>query len=280
MYKHFLITRFNLGKSDWITNKNNVAVLTDEWHRNRFKLFTDFCTPSVDAQTNKNFEWLVFFDTSTKEEFKTTIQEIEQKTPNFKPLFIDGMDAFLPAIQDYIDTCNADYIITSRMDNDDCLSRHYIELVQEKFNNQEFMAIDFINGYTLQISPKVRLGKKLHQYNPFISLIERNENPKTIWSIPHNHWKHETKILQVKDENVWTSIIHQENKVNEFTGFGDVDLNTFNDKFKISESQQEFIQKHIETHKQWKKLSFNNYVTSYWSFHFKNIKKSLGFYKK
>jgi len=278
MYKHFLITRFNLRKSDWVTNKNNVPVLTDEWHRNRFKLFSDFCTPSIAAQTSKNFEWLVFFDTSTKEEFRTIIQNIQQQIPNFKPLFIDGMDAFLTSIHAYVSHCETDYIITSRMDNDDCLSLDYIDSVQQKFNRQDFMAIDFINGYTLQIYPKVRLGKKLHQYNPFISLIERNINPKTIWSIPHNHWKHETKILQVKDEKVWTSIIHQENKVNEFTGFGHVEINTFFEKFKISKSQLESISKRIEKYKHWEKLSFTNYLKSYWSFHFKNIKKVLGFY--
>ena len=248
-------------------------------HRNRFKLFNDFCTPSIAAQSNKNFEWLVFFDTSTKDEFRSIIQEIQQQIPNFKPLFIDGMDAFLPAIHKYISLCKTDYVITSRMDNDDCLSRHYIESVQQKFNRQEFMAIDFIKGYTLQIFPKVRLGNKLHQYNPFISLIERNENPKTIWSIPHNHWKHETKILQVKDERVWTSIIHQENKVNEFTGFGDVDLATFLEVFKISESQRALIGTEMDTLKNWKQLSFHNYIASHWSFRFKNIKKALGFYK-
>ncbi|OZV70040.1 glycosyltransferase [Winogradskyella aurantia] len=279
MYKHFLITRFNLRKSDWVTNKNNVAVLTDDWHRNRFQLFNEFCVPSVASQTNTNFEWLVFFDSSTKDEFRAIIKVIEKQIPNLKPFFIDGMDAFLPAIKEYISNCETDYIITSRMDNDDCLSRNFIASVQQKFKNQDFMAVDFINGFTLQIHPKVRLGKKLHQYNPFLSLIERNDNPNTIWSIPHNHWKKETSILQIKDEYVWCSIIHQENKVNEFTGFGQVDLTTFLDNFQISEAQVSFVNTNLEVRSQWKLLSFSNYISSYWSFHFKNIKKALGFYK-
>jgi hypothetical protein len=32
MFQHFLITRFNLRKETWTTNKQNVAVLTEEWH--------------------------------------------------------------------------------------------------------------------------------------------------------------------------------------------------------------------------------------------------------
>ena len=61
MFKHFLITRFNLIKADWNTNKKDKAVLTEEWHENRFKLFLNYCYPSVAAQQNKNFTWLVFF---------------------------------------------------------------------------------------------------------------------------------------------------------------------------------------------------------------------------
>jgi hypothetical protein len=37
MFKHFLIICFILKKSDWKKNKKNKAILTDEWHRNRFK---------------------------------------------------------------------------------------------------------------------------------------------------------------------------------------------------------------------------------------------------
>ncbi|WP_216746139.1 glycosyltransferase [Paucihalobacter ruber] len=55
-YKHYIITRFNLRKSDWNTGKKNISVLTDQWHDNRFELFANFCFPFVAAQTNKNFE--------------------------------------------------------------------------------------------------------------------------------------------------------------------------------------------------------------------------------
>ncbi|WP_299368588.1 glycosyltransferase [Winogradskyella sp.] len=278
MFKHYLITRFNLKKSDWKTNKNKVDVLTDEWHKNRFDLFLNFCVPSVMSQTNTNFEWLVFFDTSTKDEFRTVIKNVEQELTNFKPFFVDGMDAFLPSIKSYINSCSEDYIITSRLDNDDCLGQHYINSVQKKFNGQDFMAIDYIKGYTLQILPEVKLGFKLHQYNPFTSLIEINKDPKTIWSIPHNHWKYESNILQIKDESIWTSIIHEENKVNKFTGFGNVTHKDFFKDFKISKEKMDYVDQHIKSENKWKLESIANYISSYWSYHFKNLKKRLGFY--
>ncbi|MGJ5642189.1 glycosyltransferase [Formosa sp. S-31] len=227
MFSHFLITRFNLRKEDWKTNKNRVEVLTDEWHRNRFKLFTNFCVPSVASQTNTNFTWLVFFDKSTTPEFKVLISEIESQLPNFKPLFIDGMSAFLPEIKKQVQNCKSDYIITSRLDNDDCISKHYINSIQAKFKHQDFMALDYINGYTMQTSTDMRIGKRLHQFNPFLSLIEKNNSPKTIWSMNHADWKREASILQIKDEPMWCSVIHSENKVNEFVGYGLVNINQF-----------------------------------------------------
>ena len=67
------------------------------------------------------------------------------------------------------------------MDNDDLISKFYIEKVQKRFNNQDFMALDFIDNYTIQIQPTIKIGKRLDQFNPFISLIEKNINPKTVW---------------------------------------------------------------------------------------------------
>jgi len=278
MYKHFLVTRFNLRKSDWKTNKNNKAVLTDEWHRNRFKLFTDYCFPSVASQTNTNFDWIVFFDTSTKEEFRKIVSKLASEFPNFKPIYIDGMDLYLPAVQEYVKDFNQDYIITTGIDNDDCISKHFIEEIQKRFDKQEFMALDFVDGYTIQTQSDIKIGKKLHQYNPFISLIEKNVNPKTIRDRSHRNWKKEKNVLQVRGLKIWSSVIHHENKVNEFTGYGYVNVNDFFESFIISNEQQQYIEAHAIPKSKWLFESMMNYVTSYWKFTSKNLKRSLGFY--
>ncbi|MBV1922729.1 MAG: putative rhamnosyl transferase [Flavobacteriaceae bacterium] len=279
MFKHFLITRFNLRKADWSTNKKNVAVLTEEWHENRFELFTNYCFPSVKAQTNNNFLWLVFFDTTTPEKYKKVVAELQKEMENFVPLFIDGMDLFLPSIKDYIKNYKEEYIITSGLDNDDCLSNLYVDEVQKRFNNQSFMALDFIDGYTIQTQSHIKVGKKLHQYNPFISLIEKNENPRTVCDVSHRIWKKEKRILQVRNVRTWSSVIHHENKVNEFTGFGKVNIKKFFDQFIISEKQRIYIETNYIPVSKWKLQSLINYCDDHWKFKVKNLKKSLGFYK-
>lgn len=279
MFKHFLITRFNLRKSDWTTSKKNIAVLTDEWHQNRFDLFINFCFHSVASQTNKNFEWLVFFDVTTPSKYKMIISDLELKLKNFTPIFIDGMDMFLPSIQQYVSNLDEDYIITSRLDNDDCIGKFYIEKIQKMFDKQTFTAIDFIDGYTIQTHPSVKIGKRFDQYNPFISLIEKNQNPKTVWSIRHSHWKREKNVIQLRNLRVWASIIHQENKVNEFSGYGNVTISDMFNDICINHNKEVFIKTHVIPYKKWRLLSAINLISSYWNYGFKKFKKKLGVYK-
>jgi len=279
LFKHFLITRFNLRQPDWKASKNNKSVLTDAWHKNRFELFIDFCFNSVASQTNKNFEWLVFFDTTTPEKYKKIIVELETKMDNFTPIFVDGMDQFLPGIINHVASCNTPYLITSRLDNDDCIGKLYIENIQKQFYNQNFTAIDFVDGYTIQTHPSVKVGKRFDQYNPFISLIEKNENPKTVWSIRHSHWKREKHVIQIRNSRVWCSIIHDENKVNEFLGYGHVNISDLFKDISINQEKETVIKKDHVPQKKWKWQSTFNLISSYWNYGFKKFKKTMGLYK-
>jgi hypothetical protein len=47
---------------------------------------------------------------------------------------------------------------TSRLDNDDCISRDFIASVQAQFAPNDFLALDFIDGYMLETAPVLRLG--------------------------------------------------------------------------------------------------------------------------
>jgi hypothetical protein len=281
MFSHYLITRFNLKNPKWDVTKNNENLLTDEWLEHRLWLFENFCFPSVAAQTNKNFTWLIYFDVTTPESYKQKIQVIIGNKPNIRLLYINGMPAFYPEIQKLIgvETVGKPYLITSRIDNDDCIRKDFIDVVQSKFTRQEYMAIDVIKGYSLQIKPVIMLGKKEHIFNPFISLIEKNDNPKTVWANDHNHWKKETRITQVTDQRLWMSIIHEKNKVNEFDGYGNITWDDVRNNFIVAKSMDSTIASNILPHKQWAYTSFKNELYVKWVLFNKMLKKALGIYK-
>lgn len=281
MFQHFLITRFNLRNPKWDVTKNNESLLNHDWMNNRMWLFENFCLPSVVNQTNANFSWLLYFDTTTDDYFKKMIAEITQEYNNIKVFYIDGMPSFKTEIQNFIsENCaNASHIITSRIDNDDCIHRNFIDEVQKQFRNQDYQAIDIIQGYSLQVEPNFILGKKEHIFNPFISLIEKNENPKTVWENDHNMWKKESRLTQITDKRLWMSIIHQKNKVNEFDGYGNIKWETIASNFKVSKTIDERLKSELVPFKKWWFLSLKNFFYVKMVLFSKQFKKTIGIYK-
>lgn len=279
MFKHLLITRFNLRNPKWDFTKNNESLLNDEWMQSRMQLFKSFCFPSVCTQSTDNFEWLIYFDSTTSDSFKKEITDLIQETNNIKVFFIDGMNAFYPSIKEYIQNITSPFLITSRIDNDDCIHKNFIETIQQNFNQQDFQAIDIIKGYSLQIEPEIILGKKEHIFNPFISLIEKNDNPKTVWLSDHNMWKKETRITQITDKRLWLSIIHQKNKVNEFDGYGNISWSTIRHDFILSTTMDETILNNQIPFSNWWFLSLKNLLYVKMVLYSKILKRILGIYK-
>jgi len=281
MFYHFLITRFNLKNPGWDVTKNNETLLDENWMDERLELFSNFCYPSVINQSNKNFKWLLFFDNSTSEKYRNKIDQILNNHPLIIPFYIDGMPNFQTAILNYIakNANDKDYLITSRIDNDDCIHKDFINEIQKQFNKQDFLAIDNINGYTMQVEPSFILGKKEHIFNPFISLIERNFEPKTVWYYVHNMWKKEPRLIHLSEKRLWLSIIHGKNKVNEFDGYGNIDWNEINSDFIVSEHKnKEIIATQLPFSKWWY-LSLKNYIYVKLVLISKQIKKGIGIYK-
>ncbi len=203
------------------------------------------------------------------------------RSKTIEVLYIDGMPNFNKRILEYIEKNIKEipYLITSRIDNDDCVSNRFIEEVQKNFNKQDFMAFDYIQGYTLQIEPQIILGKKEHIFNPFISLIEKNENPKTVWHYVHNQWKKEPRVTQITDKRIWMSIIHEKNKVNEFDGYGNIDWNSINKEFILSEKMNEVVKTNILPFNRWWFKSLRNFLYVKMVLFSKKFKKAIGIYK-
>ena len=278
MFQHYLITRFNLRVADWSATKNNEDVLSETWLNHRFELFDNYCIPSLKNQTNQNFKWLVFFDDNTPVYYKQKIEEYTLSFKNFYPFFIDGMKHFLPTLIEKVGkTCTKIYIITSRLDNDDCLHKDYVEVVQSYFNNQDYGAVDLIDGYTMQIGTKVRLGKKRQLYNPFISLIEKKENCKTVMHKEHAHWKYEKDIIRVKNKRLWLMLVHDKNMKNTFTGYGKVGLDIL-DEFNVRILKIQELSKSYENYNSWRLQNFKNMLENYSKYYTKELKKIIGLY--
>lgn len=277
MFEHFLITRFNLRNPGWASGRSQHPALSEAWLQDRFSLFEQYCLPSVAAQTEPGFTWLVYFDAQTPQQWRPRIEHFRRDCPQFQPVFVDGMPAFLPDVRARIAAAAAPYLITSRLDNDDCISTDFIASVQAQFAPTDFLALDFIDGYMLEIAPVKRLGRTVNTYNPFVSLIERNRKPLSIWHKGHAQWKRESRLRRIRGQRIWLTVIHRENKTNEFRGFGGTDSAEVSARFTLAPAAQRVWDQLVPV-RRWRWLSLKNRLQTGATLIKRDLKKALGLY--
>lgn len=208
MFQHFIITPFNVD----LGLKARSELLDCEYLQRRFKLFQEFCFPSVYNQTNQNFKWLAFFDYETPDEIKKKIKSL-QKWSNFMPIFtqenIDFQPLLVKTIHQYLKPENT-HTITTWLDGDDGIAKDFIEQVQQQFNHQNFEYINFPYGYQLT---QDGLFFKKYLSSPFISLIEQiDDNILTCKVMSHSAvYRLSQKglpVRQVLTYPLWIQLIH------------------------------------------------------------------------
>lgn len=246
---HVLITKFNVhlklrlasmnkDKRLPVVNAGRSFGTVDEWMRLRIKLFRKYCFPSVVAQTNQNFVWLIAYAQDTKLEHRKALQEFERDNiifiddngrglgdlgivDNNNPIF--GGPGFvyysdhLKAIAD-----SAEVLIMSRLDNDDALSIDYIERVQGTYLD-EFLRLEGVNpwlvnmirGYKLDLLENKLYTTRMHN-SPFHSLFQHRSPGDKIFGFGNHstiHKQYKTKqdefagwLQTIHDRNVWNRI--------------------------------------------------------------------------
>ncbi len=190
-------------------------------------------------------------------------------------MFIEGNAVLQETAQKILAESGAEYVISSRMDNDDCLGRQYTTLVQNEFSHQNNTVVDVLDGFMLQVSPKLRLGKKMQPFNPFVSLIEKNDSPRSIWARAHGHWKHEHDVITVRGGYPWTTIIHHGNVANHFDAFGTVDQNAFKHHFVFDETVREQLNSPLKVTFGEKIQSFFHGLNEYFKLYTKALKRKI-----
>ncbi|HWT75555.1 MAG TPA: glycosyltransferase [Mobilitalea sp.] len=221
MIKHYIITAFNLPKAERL-DKNGNPTLTPEYMKERFRLFEQFCFPSVYGQTNHNFTWLILFSDRTDRKYHKKIKQYCDIMPNLVPLFLKDETAFRwrDYITEYIraDT-DAEYCITSRIDNDDSYNITYVERVQNAVREgklkRAFLSFPF--GLRYSTSYKIAFYSKPIIYNHFISLIlPMDRDFKIVYFCDHTLLS-ETGIPVIEaeiDQMMWLEVIHNTNAIN------------------------------------------------------------------
>ena len=234
-FSHIVLTVFNVR----LHFGGNTAP-SREWLVNRFDLFENFCLPSMRSQGNQNFTWLVLFDAETSAPFRDKISSYAQ-WENFVPCFVDQVmtvDSFSSMKRDLIMkhvAGDADHLITTTLDNDDAVGARFVETLQNHFAGQQFEFVNFARGFVLDHRTG-KLYEKRDESNPFISLIERAENFKTVWCAAHPELASLGKLRQIETDPMWLQVVHGRNAINSVGNRRRIPIRLLGKDFRIAYS--------------------------------------------
>lgn len=219
--------------------------LNHEWLEGRFELFEQLCLPSVVSQTNHDFDWYIYFDENTDEIFKKKIVDLQVIYP-FKAKYVNIFD--IEKITDELTSvyANQEFLLSTRLDSDDLLSKYYVEHLHEIVNlgKMHKKVINFDNGAILMKKGQQNfLYDYIDSSSPFSSLLEPiSVRLSTILSVNHTTLHQHFDVVNVKSNPMWLQVVHGGNVSNIVRGKR-VPISAFNDGFdyleEISRSTKE-----------------------------------------
>lgn len=220
-FTHYLVTRFNVPASRWHQDRSGRPTLDAEWMRHRLDLFEKFCLPTIQGQSEKNFHWLLYCDVKTNPDDLQKINSLIQNIPNARIRHVAHMDDLIVDFKNFITSAATEFIITSRLDNDDGLSVDYISSVQKLFKEKDQHLVNFCTGISYDIHNRVLTSNPKFFLNHYGSLIENKKPADELITIMGFH--HTAPPAMVSIENVtgnirWLKIIHDRNAKSQQRG--------------------------------------------------------------
>jgi hypothetical protein len=211
--EHFIITRFNV-RSSGVLSRGRAQ---PNWLDHRIGLFERFCLPSVQSQIRSDFRWLIYFDSETPQSYREIFNSYEN-IPQVVAIHV-GLDQFNAARirEDILGllTGSTTHILTTRLDNDDALSRHFVERLRGEIETSEKLAYNFSNGLIFH-RDKIYLTKD--PGNAFVSLLEPREDLRTVWARSHAQLQQIAPVFQMKGAPAWLQVVHELNVANRVVG--------------------------------------------------------------
>lgn len=209
---HAILTRFNVRRGADIDPR----VLSLEWLDERMQLFEKVTVASVMAQSQLPDAWLVFFDENTPQSARDLFQRIAANLPQLRAEYCREFTAQVCAerISRRLPE-GVDWLITTRLDNDDALNPRFIEGVRSLVHPG---VREFINPTHGLIAAQGMLFRKRDYSSPFISLSEPLNGFSTVLIDQHQRLSRHGHVRQCSLTDAWIQVVHGSNLANQVRG--------------------------------------------------------------
>lgn len=183
-FKHVVLTRFNYPEG---------FELIEE----RLDLFKKYTLKSMNRQTCKNFTWVFFTENDLDIDFENKVFIKKEDYPLWKKKLSEEYE----------------YIIETRLDNDDIIHPGFIQSIQSNFIDNTFV-LDF-SGYRYDLRDDTIYEDKLYSSSftsPFLSLISKLKDGLYVFDYNHREMGKNFKTI-FKEQRLWIQMIHNSNKL-------------------------------------------------------------------
>jgi hypothetical protein len=169
--KHYIFTNFGIGIKDEL------------WLTYRLEIFLNTVFPTLSNQSNKNFEWIIFADINLPIIYLRRLQDAITKSQlNARITQVEDYSLVSREISEVIYDETADTLITSRIDDDDCIHKDVIELIQDNALNaeseEEILVISLNNGIEFLPSDNCYRNVKYDTLALALTLVDRSSGVK------------------------------------------------------------------------------------------------------
>lgn len=208
---HVILTRFNLPSG----GAEARIRASERWLVNRWGLFERYCAPSVEAQTNRNVRWIIYFDPESPDWLTTAIAPYAARGL-FTPIYRAAVPYpdLLADVRD-VSSGTADMLITTNLDNDDGLAVDFVERLQSAVIFSDRRALYIVNGL-IKGPGGVYLRKDPD--NAFCSVAEPWDQPKMCWADWHLMLRRTMPVVEIEGAPGWLQVVHGENVSNRVRG--------------------------------------------------------------
>jgi hypothetical protein len=211
LINHVLLTRFNLPSA----GVESGIRARDGWLDDRVDLFERYCLPSVLAQSNQNFSWIIYFDPQSPAWLLNRIDGYATSGV-CRPIFRARVDRpeLLADLRASVPT-ERPLLITTNLDNDDGLSIDFIDRLQRAEIAHPRAAVYLTSGL---ISSHQGLYLRRDRHNAFCSVREASIDPVTCWSDWHNLLGRSMPVVELGGAPAWLQVVHGSNVSNRVRG--------------------------------------------------------------
>lgn len=204
-FTHFILTRFNLG----IYNEGNPYHIQDPeaWMNHRLNLFDRYTLPGIMEQSCQNFTWVLAFDQATPRDIISRYD------------YLDNVQICYTQPHTWLRSlpASSDFLLTTRLDNDDFLLPEFVEKVQSRFDSIEKIVDVHYTAYSIFHDAYYESGRT-RPNSPFLSLYEKwGLNPVTALGHPHTDMPNYYPAEWL-DDSLAVQVIHTRNVCNKING--------------------------------------------------------------